>query len=178
MILAYSLLWLSSATCLGVEESSPGARSEKDPRSKPKKVYTNEDLIRLQETRPINQAPQPSRDSRGTRTSSKPAGVDGYRDIHGRDRRYWQQKIRPLRRQAESLDAQIASLEAQKSRMSAASGVKISRSGRLQANSSDTRAQLTKRIEALHIKRNETLKSIQEIEEDARKAQALPEWLR
>jgi chromosome segregation ATPase len=168
-------LWAEDQT-----KSSPSSDSaqENRPKTKSKKVYTNEDLIRLKETTPINQAPEATQDSKKTGKAEAAADIGRYRDSQGHDRNYWQQKIRPLRKQLESLDSQIASLQAKQGKLNAASGVKVSRSGKLQSSSSDTRAQLTKRIDGLNAKKSETLKSIQEVEEDARKAQALPEWLR
>ena len=56
--------------------------------------------------------------------------------------------------------------------------MKVSRSGKLHASSSDTKAQVAKRIDDLKQKRAGVLKSKQDLEEEARKAQALPEWLR
>jgi prefoldin subunit 5 len=86
--------------------------------------------------------------------------------------------MRPLNNQLETLDSQIAAQQAKYDRLNAASGVKLSRSGTLRASSSDTRIQVTKRIDDLKQKRAEVLKSKQDLEEEARKAQALPEWLR
>jgi hypothetical protein len=180
-----SCLWMLSPVYATVEEgekqaTAAGKSSRGDRKqSKSKKVYTNEDLIQLKDSVPINQAPATT--SKSSKTSSKAnaaAGAERYRDIHGHDRNYWQPKIRPLRRRLESLDSQIASLQAKQSKLNPASGLKVTRSGKLQASSSDTRAQLTKRLDDLKEKRAEALKSIEEIQEDARKAQALPEWLR
>ena len=159
-------------------KSAASSKSEKEDQTnrKARKVYTNEDLDRLKTT-PINQAPA-NQESREPKKSRKADGVEGYRDAHGHDRTYWQQKVRPLRRQLESLDSQIATLQAKQSKVTTMSGVKVSRSGRLHASSSDTRAQLTKQIDDLSAKKAEALRSIRDIEEDARKSQALPEWLR
>jgi chromosome segregation ATPase len=190
LLCAGCLVWLSlqSYGYSGGDsaKSSPAAsesEEKNEAKSRSKKVYTNEDLKELKETVPINQAPEVTSESKGSESKAsrkkiKTAGVDSYRDIHGHDRTYWQQKIRPLRKQLESLDSQVASLQSKQDKMNAASGIKVSRSGKLQASSSDTRAQLTKQIEGLNAKKAETLRSIQEVEEDARKAQALPEWLR
>ncbi len=185
LLCACCLVWLSLHTYGWSGEdraktppTQSEAERENEAKTRPKKVYTNDDLNRLRETVPINQAPEVTRESSSSKRKVKSAEIDSYRDTHGHDRTYWQQRIRPLRKQLESLDSQVASLQAKHDKMSAASGIKVSRSGKLQASSSDTRAQLTKRLEDLNAKKVETLRSIQEIEEDARKAQALPEWLR
>ena len=180
---AACLLFLSIPSYSSVDDESTksaatSSKAEKEDQTKrQRKVYTNEDLERLKETTPINQAPA-NQKSREPKKPHKAEGVEGYRDTHGHDRTYWQQKIRPLRRQLESLDSQIAALQAKQSKMSPMNGVKVSRSGRLHASSSDTRAQLTKRIDDLTSKKTETLRSIRDVEEDARRSQALPEWLR
>src|SRR5262245_16992336 len=185
LLCAGCLIWLSLHTYAWSGEdrartspTSSESERENEVKSRSKKVYTNEDLNRLRETVPINQAPEVTRELNGSKRKVKTADVDSYRDIHGHDRTYWQQKIRPLRKQLEALDSQVVSLQAKQDKMNAASGIKVSRSGKLQASSSDTRVQLTKRIEDLNAKKAETLRSIQEIEEDGRKAQARSEWLR
>ena len=123
----------------------------------------------------MNQAPATNA-PRGI--GSRGTGIEGYRDTAGHDRQYWQKRMRPLNNQLETLDSQIAAQQAKYDRLNAASGVKLSRSGKLRASSSDTRAQVAKRIDDLKQKRDEVLKSKQDLEEEARKAQALPEWLR
>ena len=83
-----------------------------------------------------------------------------------------------MNNQLETLDSQIAAQQAKYDGLNAASGMKLSRSGKLSASSSDTRTQVAKRIDDLKQKRAEVLKSKQDLEEEARKAEALPEWLR
>lgn len=158
------------------EERPEAAKSaEKTPKAKAKKVYTNEDLKDLKDTTRVNQSPSTNRPREAVGRST---GIAGYRDTGGHDREYWQKRIRPLNNQLQTLDSQIAAQQAKYDRLNAASGVKLSRSGKLRASSSDTRAQVTKRIDDLKEKRAEVLKSKQDLEEEARKAQALPEWLR
>jgi chromosome segregation ATPase len=157
------------------EESGATPPAEKTPKPKAKKVYTNEDLKTLKETSRVNQAPGAVAPAGG---SKKGGSIEAYRDAQGHDREYWQKRMRPLNNQLETLDSQIAVQQAKYDRLNAASGVKLSRSGKLRASSSDTRAQVAKRIDDLKQKRDEVLKSKQDLEEEARKAQALPEWLR
>jgi len=149
--------------------SEPPATSNR----KAKKVYTNEDLKGLKETTPVNQPTAAQQGKEGTS-----AGIAGYRDKDGHDRQYWQRKVHSINSQLETVDSQIAAEQAKHDRLNAASGVKVSRSGKLHASSSDTRAQVEKRIDELKQKRVRILKSKQDLEEEARKAQALPEWLR
>ena len=161
----------------GAQEGKPEAPpAQSTSKPKAKKVYTNEDLKSLKDTTRVNQSPatMPSAQRSGTRGT----GIESYRDKQGHDRDYWQKKVRPLNNQLETLDTQIAAQQAKYDRLNAASGVKLSRSGTLRASSSDTRIQVAKRIDDLKQKRAEVVKSKHDLEEEARKAQALPEWLR
>ena len=157
------------------EEKSGPAPAQGTSKQKAKKVYTNEDLKSLKDTTRINQPPATSPPQKAGKHA---AGIEGYRDTGGHNREYWQKRIRPLNNQLETLDSQIAVQQAKYDRLNAASGMKVSRSGKLHSSSSDTRAQVAKRIDDLKQKRAEVLKSKQDLEEEARKAQALPEWLR
>jgi len=157
------------------EEKSEPRPAQGASKQKAKRVYTNEDLKSLKNTTRVNQPPATNSPQKA---GSRGTGIEGYRDTAGHDREYWQKRIRPLNNQLETLDSQIAAQQAKYDRLNAASGVKLSRSGKLRASSSDTRAQIAKRMEDLKQKRAEVLKSKQDLEEEARKAQALPEWLR
>jgi len=154
------------------EKSTSGPPADTSNR-KAKKVYTNEDLKGLKETTRVNQPPAAQQGKGGGS-----AGIDSYRDKDGHDRQYWQRRVHSINGQLETVDSQIAAEQAKYDRLNAASGVKVSRSGKLHASSSDTRAQVQKRIDELKEKRARILKSKQDLEEEARKAQALPEWLR
>lgn len=157
------------------EGESGSSQDQGAPKQKAKKVYTNEDLKRLSDTTRVNQSPVRNGPQK---PGGRGTGIEGYRDTGGHNREYWQKKIRPLNNQLETLDTQIAAQQAKYDRLNAASGMKLSRSGKLSASSSDTRTQVAKRIDDLKVKRAEILKSKQNLEEEARKAQALPEWLR
>ncbi|MCI0721811.1 MAG: hypothetical protein L0338_22990 [Acidobacteria bacterium] len=158
------------------ETPAAASQAEKSPKQRSKKVYTNEDLSDLKNKTRINQSPPGNPSS--SRPPGKASGIDGYRDKQGHDREYWQQKMRPLRKRLEALDSQIAAQQTRYNQLNATSGVKVTRSGKMRASSSDTRVQVAKRIEDLNQKRAEVRKSIDELEEEARKSQALPEWLR
>ena len=158
------------------EDKSEPTPAQSPAKPKAKRVYTNEDLKSLKDTTRVNQPPATASRPQNARRHS--AGIEGYRDAAGHNREYWQKKIRPLNNQLETLDSQIAAQQAKYDRLNAASGMKLSRSGKLSASSSDTRVQVSKRIDDLKQKRAEVQKSKQDLEEEARKAQALPEWLR
>ena len=168
-----SAIFLPGANAEEEKSTPPPAQSTSKPKAK--KVYTNEDLKDLKDTTRVNQPPA-TKSPQGTRSHS--TGIEGYRDTGGHDREYWQKRLRPLNNQLETLDSQIASQQAKYDRLNPASGMKVSRSGKLHASSSDTKVQVAKRIDDLKLKRAEVLKSKQDLEEEARKAQALPEWLR
>ena len=156
-------------------EEKPAPPAQTTAKPKAKKVYTNEDLNGLKDTTRVNQPPATSPPQKAGKQA---AGIEGYRDSAGHDREYWQKRIRPLNNQLETLDSQIAAQQAKYDHLNAASGMKVSRSGKLHSSSSDTRAQVAKRIDDLKQKRAAVSKSKQDLEEEARKAQALPEWLR
>jgi len=158
------------------EDKSEPPPAQSTAKQKAKRVYTNEDLKSLKDTTRVNQPPGTT--SRPQKAGKPSAGIEGYRDTAGHNREYWQKRIRPLNNQLETLDSQIAVQQAKYDRLNAASGMKLSRSGKLSASSSDTRAQVAKRIDDLKEKRAEVLRSKEDLEEEARKAQALPEWLR
>ena len=158
------------------EDKSESPPVQGAPKQKAKKVYTNEDLKDLNDATRINQQPRATDASQ--QSGSRGTGIEGYRDTGGHNREYWQKRIRPLNNQLETLDSQIAAQQAKYDHLNAASGMKLSRGGKLHSSSSDTRAQVAKRIDDLKKKRAGVSKSKQDLEEEARKAQALPEWLR
>jgi hypothetical protein len=159
------------------------AQGEGGTETKQKKVYTNEDLILLRKKKQIDQGEttdelnKASNVGKSGQKKSGSSSLSNYRDLDGHDRVFWQRKIRPLRTRLETLNTQITSLQGQQADTDVAKGIKVSRKGHLQASSDGSRA-LSKRIADLEQKKTDALKSIQGIEEDARKAQALPEWLR
>ena len=157
------------------EDKSGSPPPQGASKQKAKKVYTNEDLSGLKDRTHVNQPPA-TKAPPGAKGHA--TGIEGYRDTSGHDREYWQKKVRPLNNQLETLDSQIVAQQAKYDRLNGASGVKVSRRGKLRANSSDSRTQVAKRIDELKLKRAEVLKSRQNLEEEARRAQALPEWLR
>jgi len=164
---------------------SQASAQEGGAETKEKKVYTNEDLILLRKKKRINEgegqtanvSTKGSNADKAGQKKSESSSLSNYRDLDGHDRAYWQRKIKPLRTKLETLNAQITSLQAQQADTDAAKEIKVSRKGHLQASNSSGRA-LSKRIADLEQKKADVVKSIQGIEEDARKAKALPEWLR
>ena len=175
ILMAWVLL---SETSLASETQS----SSKDPEGtsksegKAKKVYTNADLDRLKTTQPINQDAAKA-DNSGKNRNSK-SELENYRDINGHDREYWRQKIDPLRSKLNVLDSKIADLENKKSGQTVSSGLKVSRSGKLHASSADSGIKSQQKIDDLKLQRSQVSRDIESLEERARKAHALPEWLR
>jgi len=143
---------------------------------KEKKVYTNDDLDRLRKTQRINQSD--SKDIRPTKQRDAATDLQKYRDSQGHDREYWQQKIHPLRSKLILLDSKMADLENQKKDETATSGLKVSKSGKLNSNSGDSRAKLERKIDEIKLQRSQVLRDIDDLEERGRKSGALPEWLR
>jgi hypothetical protein len=162
-----------------VASPTSGFQEDKQDDTKPK-TYTNQDLSGTDEPKNGGTAagPKPARQVKNTRDSRSTADLDNYRDVHGNDRSYWQKKIRPLRHKLDNLDVQIHDLQEQQGNTNVTSGIKVSKKGRLHADQRDSPAALAKKMDDLKQKRLAVQKSIQEVEEDGRKAQALPEWLR
>lgn len=171
-------------------QSSPTGNLE-DPEKKAqeqktrRKVYTNDDLIQLRdkqkEASSLSSNPEnsdPSREKTGGKGMTKDMSLSGYRDLNGHDREYWRKKIKPLRTELDNLNSQIGALRQKQSENGSTAGIRVTRSGRLRASSKDNQQELARRLGDLERKRKLALKSIQDLEEEARKAQALPEWLR
>jgi len=150
------------------------------------KVYTNDDLHPSEAKSQTKSNDSKSASSTTTQSSKQKAkdsptsssALDNYRDMQGHDRSYWQKKIRPLRGRLDGLDLQIQNLKEKQANTNATTGLKVSAKGHLHSSHSDSPATLAKKMDDLQQKRALVLKSIQEVEEDARKAQAMPEWLR
>jgi len=161
-------------------------QEDKSPGTKPK-VYTNDDLSKPETRgqaksnhhRDEQSADVPSSKQRSVpKESRSSSALDSYRDAQGHDRAYWQKKMRPLRNKLDGLDLQIQDLQQKQANTNVTTGLKVSRKGQLHASQKDSAAALAKKIDALKLQRASVVTSIQEVEEDARKAQALPEWLR
>ena len=170
-------LILLSTGAFSIEMTSTEDSVSSSENRKAKRVYTNEDLKNLKDTVHLNQASPHEADVK----KAKPSGdgsIERYRDIHGHDQTYWKQRMKPLKTQLESLDSQISSLENRTRKLNETSGLKVTRSGKLRASSSDTRAHLERQIEDLTTKRALVRKAIQDLEEEGRRAKALPDWLR
>lgn len=189
-IIIISVIWIGipevSASYLTAGAGEAQAQSSSgEENKKARKVYTNEDLVNLRTKQERKQGANPqSRDSKQQKDVSarsaktgKDLSLSAYRDLDGHDRSYWQSKIKPLRRELESLNSQVQTLQAKQTQVGPAAGIKVTRSGQLQSHG-DSRESLDRRLETLTQKRAQVLRSVQDLEEEARKAQALPEWLR
>jgi hypothetical protein len=175
---------------LGVPVQSPQSgktehRNGKTEGQESKKVYTNEDLIRLREKQQKGSSPslalenaKPSSGASQPNKAGDKTSLSAYRDLNGHDRDYWRKKATPLWSQLDNLNSQIDSLKKRQSEAGPASSLRVSRSGALRTSSKDNQQELSRRLAELERKRGLILKSIQDLEDEARKAQALPEWLR
>jgi hypothetical protein len=172
---------------IGTANPAAHFQEEKPPDAK-SKVYTNDDLshpgkkrgAKSDETKSVEKAGAESAKQKPTskKDSRSASALDNYRDVQGHDRSYWQKKMRPLRGKLDSLDLQIQSLQERQANTNVTTGLKVSRKGQLHASQKDSATTLARKMDDLKQKRVLVVKSIQEVEEDARKAQALPEWLR
>jgi len=150
-----------------------------------KRVYTNEDLIQLRDknkeedsssSTAVSSSPSLEKDK--GKASQKGTSLSGYRDLNGHDREYWRKKIKPLRSQLDSLNSEIGAVKQKLADLGTTDGVRVSRDGHLRAPSKGSQQDLSRKLADLERKRGVTTRSIQDLEEEAHKAQALPEWLR
>ncbi len=177
MIQTFFQYSLGTVGIQGLSQEKGKSEEQEKSEEKRKKVYTNEDLNDLKGPE-LNEGATVEKKSSSASKAHGGSTIDQYRDLHGHDRTYWQRKINPLRNRLETLDSQITELKEKKNHLNPTSGIKVTRRGHLRAGSSSTRQSVEKRIEEKEHKRSEVIRSIQTVEEEARKAQALPEWLR
>jgi len=161
--------------------------SDSNNQTQPKKLSSNEDLRRstekshhndVESANPNKKLKEPKANKSVPKNSESATALTRYRDLNGRNREYWQKRIKPLRTKLERLDSQLQTLQAQQEASPTPSGIRVSRRGRWRARSQDTGNSTSRKIDGLKQKRAEVVKSIQEVEDEGRKAQALPEWLR
>src|SRR5262249_15335848 len=166
-------LWIDTNPVAHFQDNkSPGTKS---------KVYTNDDLSKpeaREQTKSNHHDAPSSKQKSVSKESRSSSALDSYRDAQGHDRAYWQKKIRPLRNKLDGLDLQIQDLQQKQASTNMTSGLKVSRKGQLHASQKDSAAALSKKIDGLKLQRASVITSIHEVEEDPRKAHALPEWLR
>ena len=168
------------------QSSNPGESGKKtEGQQKKTRVYTNEDLNQLrdkhkEEDSPTSTTNTPSlSNSKGKdKDREKDLSLSGYRDVNGHDREYWHKKLKPLRAQFENLNSEIGSVRQKQADLGTTGGVRVSRDGHLKAPAKGSQQDLSRKLADLERKRGVIARSIQDLEEEAHKAQALPEWLR
>jgi len=186
-----TLTWLSAAACWAMVATAPLAAANEEPsRQPPSRVYTNEDLDRISAQRaetgvlsdPAASAGRTAQASRGRSDSSdgfarEARGLEaGQAHLAGMER-VWRREAEALRRRLLPLRERLASLRASVEASQGAADVVRRRPARQAARESaearvrtlqDRAAALEERIRA-----EEML-----LEDRARRAGALPGWLR
>ncbi|MFN8007246.1 MAG: hypothetical protein U0V70_09535 [Terriglobia bacterium] len=175
-ILAAWMLMGEIVQAIETQTSAKDQEKASESGNKAKKVYTNSDLEELKKTQPINQSEQPAEKERKGQSSK--SELDNYRDLNGHDREYWRQKVDPLRTKLNTLDSKIEDLEHKMSGKTVSSGLKVSKSGKLHASSGDSQTKMQQKMDDLKLQRTQIAHEIEGLEERARKAHALPDWLR
>jgi hypothetical protein len=163
---------------------------QESPKSKPpnskggtenKKVYTNEDLEQIPRNAEINLnskssagrgAAPAARDAKKTPTTD----LEHFLDRNGHGREYWHKQSQSLRDKLESVNREIEGLEKQKKELSGSRGIRVTRSGRVRASGDVSRVET--RLASCQREKGRLQRQTEHLEEDARKAGALPEWLR
>jgi hypothetical protein len=97
---------------------------------------------------------------------ARPAGYDGPRPA----------QAPVLRDKLESVNREIESLEKQKKELSGSRGIHVTRSGGFRA--SGDLSHVETRLTSCQREKGQLQRQVEQMEEDARKAEALPEWLR
>ncbi len=145
-----------------------------------KKVYTNEDLKAMS-----RDAKEPSvhlkTDSRtseekNVKDSAKWGDLENYRDSQGHGREYWQKRSQTLQGKMDEVNQKIAGLEERRKKVGGTQGIRVSRSGKL-VGSNDLQ-RIDQQLETLRREKTQLERQKTDLEDEARKQGALPEWLR
>jgi hypothetical protein len=145
-----------------------------------KKVYTNEDL---EKTRGMQNSPTPKEktlaEKPGTRTGKdgvEKMDLENYRDRHGRGREYWEKRSHALRDKMDEVTQEIIELESRRKGMTGTQSIRLSRSGK--TTGSNDLQKIDKRLDSLRREKDHLNRQTMELEDEARRDEALPEWLR
>lgn len=146
-----------------------------------KKVYTNEDLEQIPHNAEMNQGSKSSSDRGSTpvaQSSKKDSSLDldHYVDHNGHGREFWHKQSQSMRDKLESVCREIEILEKQKKDLSGSRGIRVTRSGEVRASGDVSRVET--RLVSCQKEKSQLQRQTEQMEEDARKAGALPEWLR
>jgi hypothetical protein len=163
-------------------QASPNSKpptSKGEPESK--RVYTNEDLEQIPPHAGMNLSSK-SAPARGAAQANQNAkttssiNLEHYADRNGHGREYWHKQSQSLRDKLESVNREIESLEKQKKELSGSRGIHVTRSGGFRA--SGDLSHVETRLTSCQREKGQLQRQVEQMEEDARKAEALPEWLR
>jgi hypothetical protein len=156
--------------------------SQEPPKPEPhepvkRKIYTNEDLEKLQPPG-WKKMKQPSSREAGTSQPGKISSstLENFRDQNGHGREYWRPKSQALRKKLNAIETEIGRTEQQLKEARSAKGVSVTRQGTYRV-SGEVQA-FARRLEQQTRERDALLADLAALEEEARKAGALPEWLR
>ena len=167
----YGLL-MGGMLTTGQESVQP---KQSDPAKR--KIYTNEDLEKLQppaRKTKEQSAPGVSRDPLPGKT---PGGtLENFKDMNGHGREYWRPKSQALRKRLAEIEDEIARTEQRLKEARSVKGVRVTRQGNYRISSEGQ--SLMRRLDQRKRERDAILADLAALEEEARKAGALPEWLR
>jgi len=167
---------------MAAQEKSKPNQSKSTQENGKQKVFTNEDLEQLSPGQGKNKrdsisSPESSlqRDTHPKKKLS-PADIEHYLDRNGHGRDFWHKQRQSLREKMESVTREVEILEKRKKELTGTKGIHVSRDGKIRA--SGEISQVEKRLITLQNEKSKLASQIEQLEEEARKAQALPEWLR
>ncbi|MCI0624565.1 MAG: hypothetical protein L0387_23445 [Acidobacteria bacterium] len=141
------------------------------PKSKPAKVLTNEDLSTSKQTapRPVNTIGNPEASSSRVEASKNSKAAAGPKNGEA----YWRGRAKQIRDEIENVDRQIKALN-EKTKSGKGDGIKIG----FETYNSVIYADFESQVKELEKQKEKLQKMMTALEEEARKAGALPGWLR
>lgn len=156
------------------KDDSNGDATKKTEKPKPKKVYTEEDLSKIQGGVSVVGDSNPAApSSNGAKTgASKDAGGPKIVPMSGQDENYWRGRAKEILDQIAAIDQEIAKTNDDIKKYGPEGFDAASKLGVIYIDNRGTK------VQQLEKKKSELGKKLDQLQEDGRKAGAPPEWLR
>jgi hypothetical protein len=135
-----------------------------------KRVYTNDDLSAGEEPSPV------LRDSKPVQKKAKTVRPAPGKDQAGNGKEDWQRRSRALHSRLDQLNAEIGSLEKQRTGVTGPHAVEFTPNGSLHVDSEEQAG--SRKLNRLKSQRDGVIRAIQNLEDAAHKANVPPGWLR
>ena len=165
---------LSAILCAS---TAPADDTPASPKRPPARVYTNEDLDRVRPFRDqtgVRSVPAVAPDPTPRGSRAGPRAADAPADAHGRGEDYWRREADRVRDRVRAMETQADELRLQITERAEEAGRQLTR-GRRGSSGAGSAATLRARLVALE---RRTRQMELDLSERARRARALPGWLR